>query len=743
MDQHLENYKMGVDKDQINIVALLDSLWLDRKVVGLVAAVIFVIGVAYAFMAKPIYEANLIIQVEDSPGSSKSLLGDVGAFFDTKTAASAEMELLRSRMVVANAVDSLSLYVDAQPKYFPFVGRWWASRNKQLADPGFLGYGGYAWGNERIEVPVFNVPKEFQERELILTARGNGKFFLQEPDFGIAIKGKVGQTMAQETPAGKVEILVTKLEANPGTQFFMRRNSRLKSIETLQANLQIAEKGKSSGIIEVKLEGGNPHLTAKILNAVGHEYIRQNVDRKSEEAEKSIIFLDSHLPEIKRNVEEAETRYNKLRDKRGTIDIGEEAKNVLQQAVSIEVKLLEVKRVRGELLSKFTAQHPSVINADSQLTILNSQKATIQEQIRGLPAVEQDVISSMRDVKVNTELYTSLLNTSQQLRLAKASKIGTSRLIDESVIPEEAVKPKRLWIILGSMLFGMFMGVTVTIIRKAMHGAIDNPKTIEDASGLPVYANILESKNQKLLAGNIAAKKADKFILAETNPDDLSIESLRSFRVALQFAMLDANNNRVMITGPTPSVGKSFIAANLAVILSQAGKRVLLLDIDLHKGHLNQYFGLSREDGLAEFLTGKKTLEQVIKKNVLQNLDFMSIGTRVSNPSILLLNEQLPKMFEQVSDQYDIVLVDAPPVLLVSDVAVIGANIGTTFLVMRDRLSTIADLNLSVKRLDQAHVEIKGVLFNGQLQRITDSYGYGYKYGGYKLDADQGNNLSA
>ena len=730
---------MGVDEDEINLGVLLDSLWLDRKLVGLIAAVIITLGTAYAFMAKPIYEANLIIQVEDSPGSTKSLLGDVGDFFDTKTAASAEMELLRSRMVVANAVDSLSLYVDAQPKYFPFVGRWWASRSKQLSDPGFMGFGGYAWGSEAIEVPVFNVPKEFQESEFILIARRNGEFVLQEPDSGIAIKGRVGQTAVQETPAGKVEMLVTKLEANPGTQFLMQRNSRLKSIEVLQNDLKIAEKGKLSGIIEVKLEGGNPQLTAKILNAVGHEYIRQNVDRKSEEAEKTIVFLDSHLPEIKRNVEEAEARYNKLRDKRGTIDIGEEARNVLQQAVGIEVKLLEVKRVREELLSKFTAQHPSVINANNQLSILNSQKAAIQEQIRGLPAVEQDVISSMRDVKVNTELYTSLLNTAQQLRLAKASKIGTSRLIDEAVIPEQPIKPKRMWIMLGSVLFGMFMGSMVTIVRKAMRGAIDSPKVIEDASGLPVYATILESKNQKLLAGNIAAKKPGQFILAETDPDDLSIESLRSFRVALQFAMLDANNNRVMITGPTPSVGKSFIAANLAAILSQAGKRVLLLDMDLHKGHLNQYFGLGRENGLAEFLVGEKTLEQVIKKNVLQNLDFMPIGTRVSNPSALLLNERLPQMLDQVSSQYDIVLVDAPPVLLVSDVVVIGANVGTTFLVVRDSLSTIADLHLSVKRLEQAHVEVKGVLFNGQLQRFINSYGYGYKYGGYKQDVGQGN----
>jgi tyrosine-protein kinase Etk/Wzc len=151
--------------------------------------------------------------------------------------------------------------------------------------------------------------------------------------------------------------------------------------------------------------------------------------------------------------------------------------------------------------------------------------------------------------------------------------------------------------------------------------------------------------------------------------------------------------------------------------------------MDLHKGHLNQYFGLPRTGGVSELLAADKTLSEVTHKTVLNNLDLITIGARVSNPSSLFLTERLHTVLEQMSQLYDVVLVDAPPVLLVSDVSVIGPSIGTTFLVVRDSVSTIQDIHASQKRLAQAQVIVKGVLFNGQLQRISSHYGYGYGYG--------------
>jgi tyrosine-protein kinase Etk/Wzc len=724
-------------EEEINFGALLDTIYLDRKLVGAIAIAITLLGAGYAMLAEPIYEADLAVQVEDSAASTSSMLGSAASMFDTKTAASSEMEILRSRMVVAKAVDNLGLHIIAKPHYLPIIGAWLGHRSTSLSTPIF---GGRVSGNEHIEVGIFNLPRELQGQRFTLIAGGDGAYTLSLDNYDINVTGKVGVPLMHHSEVGDIELLVRSLDAKMGAAFDVVHGSRLHSIEGLQSALVITEKGKSSGVIGITLQGPDPELTAHILNEIGFEYIRQNVDRKSEEAQKTLDFLDKELPKIKLALEASENRYNRLRDTRGTINISEEGKGLLNMAVGIEVKLGELKQKRDELLIRFTNQHPSVVTVDGQIRILDDQKAALQTQIKKLPSLQQDMLGLERDVKVNTELYTSLLNASQQLNLLKASKIGTARMIDVAEVPESPIKPKRPLIVVIGLVLGLFIGVAVVLIRKAMHGGIDNPKVIEDATGLPVYATILESEQQEQFAKQIKAKQLGTFILAETHPDDLSVESLRSFRVALQFAMLDADNNRIMITGATPGIGKSFISANLSTILAQAGKRVLLIDMDLHKGHLNQYFGLPRNGGVSELLAADKTLAEVTHKDVLNNLDFITIGTRVSNPSSLFLTERLAKILEQASELYDVVLIDAPPVLLVSDVSVIGPNIGTTFLVVRDSITTVPDIIATQKRLAQAHVQVKGVLFNGQLKRVSSAYGYGYGYG-YKYSNYKQSNL--
>jgi tyrosine-protein kinase Etk/Wzc len=718
------------DDDSINLASYLDLLFDNRWLITTIALVVTLIGAAYAFMAKPVYEANILVQVEDSASSSKNLLGDLSSVFDLKTAATAEMEILRSRFVATRVVNDALLFISVQPKYFPIVGRWIASRNKGLSKPGLLGIDGYVWGAEQAEVTLFNVPANFENDRFLLTATGKDEYRLSFPN-GDEINGKVGVTVKKQMDQGEIEFRIERLNAAPGAQFYLTRTPALEAVEKLQAALSISEKGKQSGIIGVSMEGTNARKTADILNALGLEYIRQNVERKSEEAEKSLAFLDKQLPVMKANLEQAEVKYNNLRNSRGTVDLDEEAKSILMQSVQSQSKLVELKQKRDELLTRFQNANPLVEAVNQQLRTLNVELESVNTKIKRLPSIEQDVLRLTRDVKVSTELYTSLLNTAQQLRLVKASKVGNARLLDIAETPLKPVRPKRAIVIAIALLAGLFLGVVGAFIRKNLFGGIDEPHEIEQMLGLTVSAAIPHSEKQNALYSKMDGKSNKVSLLASDDPGDLAIESLRSFRTSLQFSMLGAQNNIVMISGPTPGVGKSFVSVNFAAVLAATGKKVLLIDADIRKGYLQRYFGLQRPNGLSEIISGKLALEAAIHKNVVDNVDFISTGILPPNPAELLAHVHLADLLATASSRYDIVLIDTAPVLAVSDALVVAPHVGTVFNVVRGGVSTMGEIEEAVKRFKQGGTTVAGIVFNDLKPRIG-RYGYGSKYGKYR-----------
>jgi tyrosine-protein kinase Etk/Wzc len=718
--------------DGINLVEYWDIIVDNRWMIASILALAVTVGGTYALLARPVYEANMLVQVEDNIGGSKALLGEAASLFDVKTATTAEIEILRSRLVIGQAVDTARLYIDARPRYIPFIGAPLARRAKGLSTPGFLGFGGYVSGRESITVTSFNVPTRLEGKPFRLTALPGGRFQLTHKDIEQEITGTVGVPLTQPTSLGNIELLVASIVANPGAEFNLLRRSRLTAIGDLQQSLKLAEKGRQSGIIDATLQGGDPEQLRFILAEVGRQYVRQNVERKAAEAQKTLSFLDLQMPQFKRQLSQAEESYTRYRNQQGTVALDEEAKLALTQTADLQAKLLDAQQRRRDLVSRFTSEHPSVRTLDEQIRAWSAELGKLGSRVRTMPGVQQDTLRLERDVKVNNELYQQLRNNALQLQLIREGKIGNVRVIDEPSRPEEPVGPRRAAIVSLAAVLGLVGGVLLALARNAFFRGIRNAQEIEAETNLNVYSTVPLSEAQDELARRAAEKQPGIHLLALSHPDEAAVESLRSLRTALQFAMLDATSNRIIITGATPGVGKSFVSANFATVLAGTGKRVLLIDADMRKGHLNQYFGIQRARGLSEVVAGTLQSADVIRRNIIPNLDLITTGTLPPNPAELMMSGTLAALLQTLSAQYDFVVIDTPPVLVAADTPAIAAQAGTLLLVARAGETQMGELHECAKRLTHAGKNVTGVLLNA-LDLTRRHYGsYSYKYGGYR-----------
>jgi tyrosine-protein kinase Etk/Wzc len=710
--------------------------WLILAITLLVLA----IGTAFAMLSRPTYESLVVIQVEEAAANNtKGALNEAGGLFDVRAPTSAEMEILRSRMVVAPAVEATKLYISSHPRYIPLIGGWLARRSSGLSDPGFLGFGGYVSGTEHVTVANFDVPASLEGSVFTLTAEGNGGYSLSHPRLGEPLTGKIGTPLRATTVHGPIVFLVSELAGKAGAQFEVIRSAKPAVIAGVQDGLTLLERGKASGIINVSMQGNDPYRITRVLNAVGAQYVQQNVERKAAEAQKTLAFLDVQLPQFKQQLEASEEVYNRYRNQKATVAFTEEASLILNSAVDRQTKLLEAQQRRRELESRFTAGHPSVQTLDAQIAALQSDIGGIQNRIKGLPAIQQEAVRMERDVKVNTELYQSLLNNALQLRLVKEGKVGNVRVLDEAVVPQVPIKPNRSAIIGAALALGLFLGLVAAFIRSAMaEQRIRDPHEVETHSGLPVFSTIPVSEGQTAIAKRRLTGASGVRLLAIEKPDDPAVESLRSLRTAMQFAMLEAPNNRVVITGATPGVGKSFVTANFAALMAAAGKRTLLIDADLRRGHAHQYFGLQRHGGLSELIAGSLSVQQTVHRQVAPDLDFLATGQLPPNPAELLVSASFKSTLETLSSQYDLIVIDTPPVLVAADTATVAAHAGTVLLVARADHSTMGEIKESTRRLSLSGKVATGVLLNAlNLQRrgyTAPKYGR-YRYTSYDYES--------
>ncbi|MDY4376079.1 tyrosine-protein kinase Wzc [Pectobacterium carotovorum] len=711
------------NSDEIDLGRLLGTLLDNRWLIIGVTAVFTVLGIMYAMLATPVYKADALIQVEQSSGNS--LLNDISSMLpDAKPQSAAEIELIKSRMVIGKTVNDLVLDISVQQKYFPLVGKGVA--RLVGSEPG------------KIAVSRLDVPESWQDEMLSLEVLPNRQYAVEAGD-SVKFTGSIGQLKNYNG----ITLLVSDIAAETGTTFRIQKLNQLTAINGLLDNFSVADKGKDTGVLALSLEGEDPVLTAKILSSISQNYLQQNVERKSEEAGKSLEFLKEQLPNVRGSLNEAENKLNQFRQENESVDLSLEAKAVLDTTVAVEAQLNELTFKEAEISKLYTREHPAYRALMEKRKTLEQERDKLNKRVGAMPKTQQEILRLTRDVQAGQEVYMQLLNKQQELSINKASTVGNVRIVDNAVIQPSPVKPKKTLIVLLAMILGGMASTAFVILKTLLHKGIESPEQLEEL-GINVYASVplseWQQKKDRALLGNKSKKGNTRAtdLLAVGNPADLAIEAIRSLRTSLHFAMMEAKNNVLMISGASPAIGKTFVSANLGAVIAQSGLRVLIVDCDMRKGYAHELMGTHGTDGLSDILSGQCGTEKSVRKTAVENMDFIPRGQVPPNPSELLMHSHFSEFITWAGEHYDLVLLDTPPILAVTDAAIISRHAGTSLLVARFEMNTVKEIEVSIRRFEQNGTEIKGVILNAIVKRAASYYGYGnYHYYTYEYKSEK------
>ena len=704
------------DDDEIDLMRLVGQLIENKWLIIALTTVFALAGIAYALLATPVYKADALLQVEKK-SSGMPALGEMGDLFGGQSDAVTEIQIIKSRMVIGSVVDGLNLTTVASPNYMPVIGSFLARRSVE---------------QDQLVIESFSVPKNYIGQGLTLSFTGE-QFMLTDADGKTVLQGDVGSAVTN----GDFSLHISAVNLVNTNSYSLTKIDRLLAINNWQALLNVSESGKQTGILVSSIEHPNKQLAVKVLDAINQEYMLQNIQRNAAEAEKSVAFLEQQIPTILENLTAAEEQLNAYRLESKSVNLSLETSGLLTQVIEVEKNLNELAIKETEISRLFTKQHPSYQSLLSQKESLTAEKERLTKQTEQLPETQQQVLRLTRNVEVNQEIYLQLMNRMQELNVLKAGTVGNVRILDSAVGQVIAVAPKKKLIVIIATMLGGMLSVGLVLVRGFLNPGIQSAEELEN-QGVNVYATVPLSEQQQ--KSNVRARLSGKHkrrirtesLLASAAPTDLAIEALRGLRTILHFAMLEAKNNIIMISGPSPEVGKTFISANLAAVLAAGEKTVLYIDGDLRRGYSHQMLKANNNRGLSDFIAdGKTAIEEystIMQVTDVPGLSFISRGQIAPNPAELLMHNRMEKFLEKVSEDFDYVIIDTPPVLAVTDAAIIGRYVGTSLLVARFEKTPVAEMLYTIKRFEQNGVAIKGVILNG-VERRASRYGYQHQYG--------------
>lgn len=730
--------------------------------------VVLTAAVAYLLIATPIYSADVLVRVDPpEPNALGLALLSQEMLPAPSPSPVTEMAVMRSRSVLDPVIDKFRFDVSVKPHKIPVLG----DIAEKFATPGqpaapWLGLKSFAWGGERVQIGTLDVPRELEEEKLTLVALENGAYELRGPSEELLVKGVVGTSVTNNG----VSMLVKALDARPGTKFQVIRWNELDAIKRFDDLVKISDKVKDSGLLQIEYTDKSPDKATIVANALAQQYLASAVAARQANDTTTLAFINGELPRLLADLKKTEDALKHFRSNSQSMQPTNEAQAYLLGGLDIDKQIAGLQLQRTQLLERYTADSRWVQNVDTQLAQLKDAKAKFDNHFSGMPSSERESVDLLRAQKVAETIYLGMVQKAEQLQVRRASTTGGAHIIDQAIRPHRPVQPQPILVLPGALVLGLLSGVVLVFMRRHVLTGVTDPRYVERRMSVPVFGEILFSQQQllldrgaagagrKLLAGlggksslpfqkvspdmqfrgaaagmraaaSTSPNGEDNRVLAARFPHDTSVEELRAVRTAVSRDLTRARNNILMIIGPTPSAGKSFIAANLASLHAEIGSRVVLIDADMRRGHLASLFNGSNRGGLSEVLAERMPLRNALRPTNIDGLTFLSCGVRPENPAALLMKPRFKDVLERLASQFDLVIIDTPPFLAVTDASIIASEAGVSLLVLRSGMQSEEEIADTIKKMERAEGRIAGAVFNGiPLRRSTRNYGYATNY---------------
>lgn len=718
---------------EIDLKSILNLVTSSYKLILIVATLFLIGGIYYANTRPAVYRSTAMIEIGGGSVSGAlragaNAIGDIvssgmGSSIQTSSA-DVEVILLRSPYLLSDVIRQLRLDISVLPHYSSFFEKHFSIFRKQ--NPG------------NVIVSFLKVPNNLLTKPLLLFVKNNNEYAIFSKQGVKILDGVAGQEASGNYLSEPVHIRVDQINAKLGSIFDVIKQPITDVSDSIAGALSIKQAGSSgsgteTGIMHLSYASSSREQAQRLLNIILSVAVKKNIQDKSEEASQTLRFISKQLPISENRLQKAETALNQYSIQSGIFDPQSEGEILSNRMDVLQQALEETDFTKMSLLQKFTSIHPLVMAITGKENVLKKHIEKIKDELQQLPRQSEKEVLLQRNARIQDSIYAGLVASAQNAEMMKVNTLSNVKILSSASYPISRIPVNKRMIIFSSIVMGLLFSLAIIFIRHALSPVIEDPDVVERTLGLMVAAIIPCSKqqssyNKKIKNNKLAGTKP--FLLALDNPDDIAIESLRSLRTSIQMSLLEAKNNVISITGCRPGIGKSFVSSNLAMLLSDLGKRVLLIDADIRLGKINQSFGKQKVPGLSTYLQKEASLEKIIQ-NAAPHLDFIASGLYPQKPAELLHTSLLSSLIREVSAKYDLVVIDTPPILAVTDSALVLRHSAVNLMVLGVGKDHLKEALHAKGMLEKSGVSLTGVVLN-TLTQPKAGFGQHYGYSNYR-----------